>query len=433
MGIEIIIIFVLFMFLLLVGTPVAFALALPSLFYFFFMQDGHTPLVFIPHAMTMSLTSFILIAVPAFILSGRMMNSAGVTDRIFKLAIGFVGRFRGGLAYANVLASMMFTAMSGTAVGDAGGLGPIQMKMMTKAGYRPAYSAALSASSSVLGPIFPPSVVMVVLAATVELSVGRLFLGGVIPGLIMGVALLINVFIKSRFSEEGRSWPVEAVSLREVRGSIAKAILPIFTPLIILGGIMFGIFTPTEAAIVAVAYATLLGIIFGELNLKRFIETMVDTVITCGVLLFLIGTAGFFTWVITVMGLPRILADFLVPLAEIGPGMTMFVMAVVFLVIGMFLDTTAAILMTAPILFPIASAAGIDSVHFGVVMIVALVTGIITPPFGICVFVMSDVAKLPVKVVQKEAIRYLPVMLIVLAIISLFPGVVLWLPNLLMG
>jgi len=362
-----------------------------------------------------------------------MMNSAGVTERIYKLAIALVGRFRGGLAFANVLASVMFTAMSGTAVGDAGGLGPVQMKMMNKAGYRSTFSAALSASSSVLGPIFPPSVVMVVLAATADLSVGRLFLAGVVPGFIMAGALFVRVAAMARFTDEGNAWPVETVPLKEIPPILGKTVLPLLTPLIILVGIMSGTFTPTEAAIVAVAYATMLGIIFRELNFRKFIETMVDTVVTCGVLLFLIGAAGFFTWVITTMGLPSIIANFLVPLAEFGPGVAVLVLSFMLLVIGMFLDTTAAILMTAPILFPITNAIGIDPIHFGIVMIVSYVIGIITPPFGICVFVMSDVAKLPVKDVQKEALRYLPVMIIVLVVISLFPRTVLWLPNLLMG
>lgn len=430
---EISILFVLFMILLLVGVPVIFALGLPSLVYLFFMQHGHTPIEFIPHVMTMPLFNFVLIAVPAFLLSGRMMNAAGVTERLYTLAIALVGRFRGGLAYANVLASVIFTAMSGTAVGDAGGLGPVQMRMMTKAGYRPVFSAGLSASSSVLGPIFPPSVAMVVLGASAELSIGRLFLAGVVPGFIMATALFINVGIRARLTEEGKSWPVEAVPLRQVPVSVGRAILPILTPFIIVGGIMTGLVTPTEAAIVAINYSILLGIIYRELSFKKFITTMTDTVVTTGVLVALIAVAGFFTWIVTQMGLPGVISNLLSPLADFSPGLTMLVLAITLLVIGMFLDTTAAILMTAPVLFPIITAAGLDPIHFGIVMIVSLIIGIITPPFGICVFVMSDVAKLPVKDVQKESLRYLPAMLIVLLIVSLFPGLTLWLPNTLMG
>ena len=433
MGLEIFILFTLFMVLLLAGVPVAYSLGLPSLVYFFFMQDGNTPIEFIPHTMTMPLFNFVLIALPAFLLSGRMMNSSGVTARLYSLAISLVGRFRGGLAYANVVASVIFTSMSGTAVGDAGGLGPVQMKMMTKAGYRPVFSAGLSASSSVLGAIFPPSVAMVILGATAEISIGRLFLAGIIPGFIMAGALLINVAIRARFTEEGRSWPVETVPLKRIPMDIGRAFLPIMTPVIIVGGIMSGFVTPTEAAVLAINYSILLGIFYRELTFKKFISTMTDTAVTTGVFMFLIAVAGFFTWIVTQMGLPMIIADTLAPLTAFSPQLTMLVLAVACLLIGLFLDTTAAILMTAPILMPIVHAAGLDPVHFGVVMIVAFITGIITPPFGICVFVMSDVAKLPVKDVQRESLRYLPVMLIALLIIVFAKDLVLFLPNLLMG
>ena len=433
MGFEIFILFALFMVLLLAGVPVAYSLGLPSLVYFFFMQHGNTPVEFIPHTMTMPLFNFVLIALPAFLLSGRMMNSSGVTARLYALAISLVGRFRGGLAYANVVASVIFTSMSGTAVGDAGGLGPVQMKMMTKAGYRPVFSAGLSASSSVLGAIFPPSVAMVILGATAEISIGRLFLAGIIPGFIMAGALLVNVALRARLTEEGKSWPVEVVPLKRIPVDIGRAFLPIMTPVIIVGGIMSGLVTPTEAAVLAINYSILLGIFYRELTFKKFISTMTDTVVTTGVFMFLIAVAGFFTWIVTQMGLPMIIADTLDPLTAYSPALTMLILAVACLLIGLFLDTTAAILMTAPILMPIVHAAGLDPVHFGVVMIVSFITGIITPPFGICVFVMSDVAKLPVKDVQRESLRYLPVMIIAILLIVLLPDVVLFLPNLLMG
>jgi len=433
MGVEIFVLFALFVLLMFAGVPVAYAMGLPSIVYFFFMQAGNTPIEFIPHTMTSPLFNFVLIALPAFLLSGRVMNSSGVTVRLYALAISLVGRFRGGLAYANIVASIIFSSMSGTAVGDAGGLGPVQMKMMTQAGYRKEFSAGISASSSVLGAIFPPSVAMVILGATAEISIGRLFLAGIFPGFIMAGALLANVFYQARFTEEGKAWPVEVVPLKRIPVDLGKAIGPILTPVIIVGGIVSGLVTPTEAAVLAIVYSILLGIIYRELTFKTFFATLADSAVTTGVFMFIIAVAGFFTWTVTQMGLPMLITNALSPLAEFSPSLTMLVLAAFFVFMGMFLDTTAAILLLTPTLMPIVNAVGLDPVHFGAVMVVALITGIVTPPMGICVFVMSDVARLPVKDVQKESMRYLPAMFIALLIIIFARDLVLFLPNLLMG
>ena len=421
--------FLVFMFL---GMPVAFAMGVPAIAYLI-MRAGDLPLAFMPHAMTGPLFNFVLIALPVFLLMGRMLNTAGLTDRLFHFAIAIVGRFRGGLAYANVLASMFFSSMSGTAVGDAGGLGFVQMEMMTKAGYRRAYSAGISAASPILGPLFPPSVTMVLIGASAQISIGQLFLGGIIPGFIMTAALLVHVFITSKVTEEGRKWPVTKLPIKETISAIANCIPPLMTPVIVVGGIMTGVFTPTEAAVAAFNFALLLGILYRKVTLKSVIKTLMDTVEASGTFLIITACAGFFTWMITNEGMPQMLASVLSPIASRSQLAAIFLLAAALVAIGCFMDTAAAVIMLTPALMPIIISMGIDPIYFGVVMTVALITGIITPPVGICIFVMSDVAKLPVSDITKEAIKYLPAMFATLIIIILIPEAILWIPRLVFG
>ena len=421
---------VLFLVFLFAGVPVAFALGVPALFYLFV---GDVPMSFVAHSMTSPLKNYVLIALPAFLLSGRMMNSSGVTDRLFKAAQALVGRFRGGLAYTNVVASMMFASMSGTAVGDAGGLGQVEMEMMEKAGYTTKFSAGITACSSVLGPLIPPSVAMVVLGATAEINISHLFMGGFIPGIIMAVALLINIFMRAKFTVEGQTWPINKVGGRDAIFALLRGIPPMLTPIIVIGGISFGVVTPTEAAVLAIDYSIILGLIYHELNLKTFWRTLTDTVESAGTFMIIIAIAGFFTWIVTREGLPGMISSFLTPIVNSSPVLGMLVLGALFLVLGCFLDTTAAILLITPVLMPIVRQLGLDPIHFGVVMVVGLIIGIITPPFGICLFVMSNVANLPVKTVTIECLKYLPAMIIVFILIILIPQLSTWLPNLLFG
>lgn len=352
---------IVFLVLLMLGVPVCFSLAIPTVFYFF-LNTGTVPIEFIAHQTTNPLMNYVLIALPAFLLSGRMMNGTGVTHRIFDFANALVGRFRGGLIYTNIVASMMFASMSGTAVGDAGGLGQIEMDMMDRAGYKREISAGITASSSVLGPIIPPSVNMVILGAT--------------------------------------------------------------------AGISIGLVTPTEAAVLAIDYAIFLGILYREASLRNIWQTLEETVAAAGTFMYITAVAGFFTWILTREGLPQLLTSVLTPLIGSSQVVGLLLIAGFLLIAGCFLDTTAAILMITPILMPIVNSLGIDPIVFGVVMVVALVIGIITPPFGICLFVISDVAKLPVSAVTKEAIRYLPAMVAALLLIIFFPQTVTFLAGL---
>ncbi len=426
---TILILVLLFLLFLFAGMPVAFALGVPSLFYFFMVE---IPIHFVSHTMASPLKNYVLVALPAFLLSGRMMNSAGVTDRLFRFAQALVGRFRGGLAYTNVVASAMFASMSGTAVGDAGGLGQVEMQMMDKAGYDKTFAAGITACSSVLGPLIPPSVAMVVLGATAELNISHLFLGGFIPGLLMMAALMVNIFIRARFTKAGRNWPIDRVPANEVMGAVLRGIPPFITPLIVIGGISFGVVTPTEAAILAIDYSLMLGLIYREVTLKKLWVTLTDTVETVGTFMIIIAIAGFFTWIVTRQGLPTMISELLTSIVNHSSLIGMLVLGVFFLVLGCFLDTTAAILLVTPVLMPIVKKLAIDPIHFGVVMVAALVIGIVTPPFGICLFVMADVAKLPVKRVTKECLKYLPAMIITLILVIMVPEFATWLPNFLL-
>lgn len=432
MGFSIGILVVTFLVLLFLGVPIAFALGVPGLVYLA-MQGGTIPIVNLAHSMTTPLYTYVLIALPAFLLSGRMMNSGGVTSRLFDAALALVGRFKGGLAYANVVASMMFASMSGTAVGDTGGLGAIEMKMMSEAGYKKTFSAGITASSSVIGPLIPPSVAMVVLGSSAGVSTGKLFMGGLIPGVIMGLALMASIFIQSKTTPEGKSWPVYKIPAKEVPIKLLKAVPSLFCPVIIIGGITTGFFTPTEAAVIAIDYAIILGIVYKELTLKSFLQAIMDTVETAGTFMLIIAIAGFFTWVVTKVGLATVLSNLLMPLYNVGPLLVVFVLAVILVIIGCFMDTTAAILLVTPIFYPIINSMGIDPVYFGVMMTVALISGIVTPPFGICLFVMADVSGLKVSEVTKECSKYLPAMFAVLVLIILVPGLSTWLPNLIYG
>lgn len=428
---NIVIMLVCFVVLLFAGVPVVFCLGIPTLLYL--ALNMHMPVELMAHSMITPLYTYVLLALPAFLLSGRMMNTAGVTERLLAFSLAMVGRFRGGMAQANALASMLFASMSGTAVGDAGGLGLVAIRIMKAAGYKPGFAAGITAASSILGPIIPPSASMVILGAMAEISIGRLFLSGIVPGLIMTAALMASVYLRGTFTKEGRDWPIVKVPIREAISTIAPAFFPMLTPIIIIGAIVLGISTPTEAAVLAINYALILGLIYRKINLQKLWKTLEDTVVTTGVFMLIISIAGFFTWLLTREGLPQILTQQLGFLAESGDVVFFFVVAIVLLIVGVFMDTTAAILLVTPVLMPIVRVIGIDPVHFGVIMIVALMIGIITPPFGICLFVVSEVSGVSVLKVTKEAVRYIPAMIITLILVILFPKLVLWLPNLFFG
>ena len=427
----IVIIAVMFIVLMLIGVPVVFAIGVPCVFWLG-LKGGAMPITVISQNCMKYMLSFTLISLPGFLFVGRIMNTSGITDRLFKFAIAMVGRFRGGLAHANALASMLFACMSGTAIGDAGGLGLVEMKMMKDAGYDPDVAAGITASSSILGPIIPPSSCMVLLGSIAEISVASLFYGGVVPGVLMAIALMANIAFRAHFTKKGRAWPKTKVPWKEAVKTIPQAIPALLTFVIILGSIMGGICTATEAAILAAWYAVFLGVCYKKITWKNLWKTLSDTVEACGIFMLIVSIASFLAWIFTIEGIPTVLKSFMMSYAD-KPSLLLLLCGLIFLIIGCFLDTSAGVLLLAPILCPIVSSLGINEIQFGLVMTIGLMIGIITPPFGICLFVVSEVGQVPVKDTTREALKYLPAMVIVLLLVIFIPELVTWLPNTLLG
>ncbi len=417
------------MLLLLLGLPVAMALGLSSVVAALY-SGSIFQFSMISQKMQFGLQNFILIAIPLFILAAKLMNTAGITEKIFRFADTLVGFLPGGLAHANVVASLIFAGMSGAAVVDAAGLGQIEIDAMTKNGYTKKFSVAVTAASSTIGPIFPPSLPMVVFSFVSGVSVGRLFLGGVVPGILMTAILMIMVaFYAKKYDMPRQPFPTWAVAFR----SFMDAILPLLTPIILLGGIWLGFFTPTEAAAVAVTYALVIGVfVVRELTLKDIVRVFIETARETATIGFVVAASTLYGWVLMRSGMTIKIAEWLVAISQ-NPLVIMIIINVFLLAIGCFLDSTVAILILGPVLMPVIEKVGIDPVHFGVVMVLNLMIGLLTPPFGIVLFVMSKVADMSFEDVVKATVPFLIPLFIVLVMIIIFPDFVTALPNALMG
>ncbi|MBA7511401.1 Sialic acid TRAP transporter large permease protein SiaM [subsurface metagenome] len=413
--------------LMLINMPIAFAIAISSTFYFIF--EGKS-LMIIPQAMTGAVDSFPLLAIPLFMLVGLVMNMSGVTKRIFNFATSLVGHFPGGLGHVNVVASIIFAGMSGSATADAAGLGTIEIEAMKEDGFDAEFSAAVTAASSTIGPIIPPSMPMIIYGTILGVSVGRLFLGGFIPGLLMGLSLMILIY----FISVKRKYPVHKKStINEIFKYFFQAILPLMTPVILIGGIVFGIFTPTEAAGVAAIYAIFLGIIiYHELTLKHIIEICVEVALVTGTTLFILATAFLFVWIITINHVPETILNFIqsINLSKIA---FLFIINIFLLFVGTLTTVMPAVILFGPILAPVILGMGIDPVHFGVIFVLNLMIGLLTPPVGPVLFVMSNITGLPFERIAKACFPFIIPLVVVLLLITYVPAFVLWLPNLLMG
>ena len=428
MSTAMIVVIISFLVLMLLGVPVVFALGIPGIIWL--LMSPNMPVTILAQNMMAYLNSFTLLCLPGFLFVGRLMTTCGVTDRLFNFAVALVGKFRGGLAYANCVASMMFASMSGSAIADAGGLGLVEMSMMKQAGYKPEMAAGVTAASSIIGPIIPPSAAMVMLGAIAEISVAKMFFGGIVPGIMLCLFMCVHVWIRAHFTEEGKQWPTTELPKKERRKAILGGIPAMFTFVLILGSILGGICTTTEAAVIAVRYSILLGIIYKKVTFKSLWDTAKNTVPGCGPLFIIMTAAEFFSWILTREGLSRLLQTAMTGFAASYSETALVLMCVlVFLIVGCFMDTSAAVLLLAPIIIPVVKSVGIDPIYFGVLMVLGLMVGIITPPFGICLFVVSGVAKIPVKDVTKEAIRYIPAMLAVILLVAFFPQIVTFIPN----
>ncbi len=373
-------------------------------------------------------TSYILLAIPLFILSAEIMNTGTMTERLLRFCDALVGRFRGGLAQVNVVQSIIFAGMSGSAIADAAGSGKMMQKMMTQDGkYTPSFAAALTAASAVIGPIIPPSIPIVVYALVSDTSIGYLFLGGVIPGLLMGLAQMAMIFLIAR----RRNFPVEKpVPLREIPGITVRAFPALMMPVVLLGGIYSGITTPTEAAAIAAAYALVISVFlyrsvaFQDLHHAVFVSAR--TTASIGML---IAGALVFNYVVTVENIPQTLSAYLQSI-DLSPFTYLILVNLILLVLGCLLEGTTILLIIVPVLIPTAEALGIDPVHFGIVVVVNIMLGLITPPYGLLLFIMTNIAEVPLRDIVRDVMPFLFAMILALILITFVPETVLWLPRL---
>jgi tripartite ATP-independent transporter DctM subunit len=422
---ELFIFVLVFILLMVVGCPIAFAMVLSSLFYILLV--GQIDFIIIPQRLSGGLDSFPLLAIPLFLLAGTLMNEFGITQRIFVLAQALVGHITGGLGHVNVLASMIFAGMSGSAIADAGGLGAIEMEAMNKAGYRREFSAAITASSSIIGPIIPPSISMVIYGVIASVSISKLFAGGLIPGIVMGVSLMIVIYYRAKSGKE--KCPVTArSSIKEILKGIKVSFLPLLAPGIIVGGILLGIFTPTEAGGVAVVYTVILGIYYRELTVSGMITALQKTFLSTATVLFLIAGGSVFAWLIALAKLPEHFAELLFTISS-NKYVILMMINIFLLIQGFFMSATAGVVIVAPMLLQVAQTIGVDPIHLGVFLIINLMIGIITPPVGMVLFTVSEVAEIKVEEVIRAIFPFYLPLVITLLLVTYFPQLVMFLPN----
>jgi tripartite ATP-independent transporter DctM subunit len=419
-------IFLIFSFLAFLILSVPIAISIGSAAVVAVISSQRFPIETVFHTMGAGLNSYILLAVPFFIIAGELMNSGGITTRIFDFANALVGRIPGGLGHANIFASIIFAGMSGSAVADAGGLGAIEMKAMHDKGFDDEFSAAVTAASSTIGPIIPPSIPMVVYGVAAEVSVGKLFMGGLIPGVIMGLACSVLVY----YYAVKRKYPrLDRFSIRLVLHTGKRAFLPILTPAIIIGGIMGGVFTPTEAACIAVVYSLFLEfIVYREVTFKKLREVIFNAMVTTASVTFIIATAAAFAWLIAIDGLPMRLAEWV---GSINIPVWVFLIAfnAFFLMLGTFMESLSILIIIVPVLMPIFTKLGLDPLHMGVVLVLNLMIGLITPPVGMSLFVVSKVTNVRLQRLYKAIIPWIIPLVIVLLLITYVPELTTWLPN----
>jgi tripartite ATP-independent transporter DctM subunit len=415
----------LFIAVLLAGVPVFIALAGSSYIYTHFIAG--LPDFVILHRMAGGIDSFPLLAVPFFILAGNLMNSAGITNRIYDFAVAIAGWMRGGLAQVNIIGSVIFAGMSGTAIADAAGLGTIEIKAMKDHGYDTEFAVGVTAASSTLGPIIPPSLPFVIYGMMGNVSIGALFLGGVIPGAVMTLFMMGYVYYCARRYNMGRD---QAFRWRVLGVTFIAAFPALLTPAIIVGGMTFGWFTPTEAAIAACAWAMMLGIfLYGSLSRKQFYKVTMDTIETTAGVLLIVGAASLFGWVLTTTRVTEYTTEALLALTD-NRYIILLLSNLLLLVVGCFLEPIASISILVPVLLPVIVKVGIDPVHFGVVMTLNLMIGLLHPPLGMVLFVLSRIANLSIERTTVAILPWLLPLLASLIAITMIPELTLWLPRL---
>ncbi|WBU52031.1 TRAP transporter large permease [Paracoccus sp. SCSIO 75233] len=417
-----------FLILLVLGAPIAIVLGASSLAYII-AADNARMLLVIPQKLYQGTDNFILLAIPFYLLAGELMNATGITQRLIHFFTTLLGHVRGALAQVSIVTSMMFSAISGTAASDAAAVGGVMIPAMKREGYDPAFAAAVQAASSTIAPIIPPSMVMILYAVFANISVAAIFAAGVLPGIILGLSQMMIVWIKARSGTLPP--PAPRAARHEVASGFRDALLAFGMPVLILGGILSGAFTATEAAAVAVVYAAILGFtIYRNLTLPIVGKLLIRTAITTGGLLLIAATGYLFAWIMASEQIPTKAAQLMLAISE-NPVAFLLMVNILLLLLGTFMDTLAALIIVVPMLSPVAAQVGIDPVHFGVVVCFAIIQGMLTPPLGLLLFIVSQIARVRFEAVIRAIMPFLAVNLAVLLAISLAPGFVLFLPRLL--
>lgn len=418
------------MFLLMFGLiaielPVAFALIAAALAWL--QLASPVPVSLVVQRMTSGIDSFPLLAIPLFVLAGNLLNVGGIASRIFEFAAALVGHLRGGLAQVNILASLIFAGMSGVAQADAAGLGTVEIKAMKREGFDAAFAAACSAASAIVGPIVPPSVIMVVYGVLAQVSIGDLFLAGIVPGFVIGGLLMLMVWF---LVATGRQYaPVHPKApARAVGRSLVRAIPALMAPVILVVGLLSGVATPTELGAITVVYAAILGFAYRELTWSKLYRAMGETFVTTGVLVFIMAAAVPFGWAIAINNVPANLAAWMLELTT-NKWAILAMINVLLLVIGCFMETTAILLIAVPTFLPLITMLGIDPIHFGLIVILNLLIGAATPPFGVLLFIVQDIAKVSFGAIVRAMVPFYVPLGIALLLITYWPDLSLWLPR----
>ncbi|MGP9677133.1 TRAP transporter large permease [Halomonas sp. AOP27-A1-41] len=424
---EVIILFSIFLILLVVGMPIAFALGIASVSYL--LLEGIS-LTIVPQRMYAGIDTFVLLCIPGFVLAGNLMNVGNITEHIVRFSNALLGHIRGGLGLANVGGSMIFGGISGTAVADSASIGSVMIPGMARSGYDKPFAAAVTAASSTIGPIIPPSVPMIIAGSLSGISVGRMFLAGAVPGLLMGLAMMVTVYILA----VRRGYPKEKrVPVLQLLREAKTAFWALLMTVIILYGIIGGFFTPTEASIVASLYALVVGMyVYKGLTWRKLPGILVDTVLTSSALLLMVGLANLFGWILTSEQIPQMIATLILSISE-NPLIVLLILNLILLFVGAFMETIAALIILFPALVGVATGVGVDPVHFAVIAVLNLMIGLTTPPVGVCLFVVAGIGKLPMLSVARAIVPFLLCNLAVLMLVTYVPAISLWLPNLLMG
>jgi tripartite ATP-independent transporter DctM subunit len=419
-----IVLIILFLVLFMLGFPVVYAILIPAIGYV--LIEG-LPFGLLTQRVTYALDSFPLVAVPIFIFVGNLMNLSGVTDRIFRFASTLVGRLPGGLAQVNIFSSLIFSGMSGAALADVGGLGRIEIEAMKKRGFSAPFAGAVTASSAVVGPIFPPSIPLIVYGSVTSVSIVQLLLAGIVPALICIALLMLTAAIIAVVTDMPRAdrWPTAG----ELITSFLPALPALLAPVLMISGMLLGIFTPTEAASVTVIYVLIISTVFyRELTFPHLWNAMILTLRSTSAILIIVAAASLFGWILAVEQVPQDFARWILQFAE-NPIVLLLIANLIFFIAGMFLDSTTATLLVVPVIAPPLILAGVDPVHLGIVVIFNLMLGLLTPPMGLSLFLICDIAKITLRQLLWALLPFYAPLLLTLGIITFAEDLVLWLPR----